>query len=117
MKLKTLVEYTVPMVAGFLIMFLVLPQYGGQLDVLVQKVAIDWELPLVAVRVIGAVALALILSIIFGLLMKVAIWVAVVFVLVAIFAPAMLKDVKIVPEEIVEKVQEIDFSKWPQKGV
>ena len=116
-KIKTWLGYIIPMAAGFLIAVYVLPNFGGNLDALVQKVAVDWELPLVAVRVILAVALAIILSFVFGLLMRLAIWVAIIFVLVAVFAPALLKDLPIVPDEIVETVKQIDFADWPKKGV
>lgn len=109
--MKKFFSYFLPIVAGAAIAFYVLPNWGGNLDVFVQKIALDWEIPIVAMRIILAVALALVLCILFGLLARIAIWFAIIVVLVAVFAPAFLKDLPIVSDEVknfvTEKVQEL----------
>lgn len=103
--------YVLPILAGAAIAFYVLPNFGGNLEIFVEKVAIDWEISILAMRIILAVALALVLCIVFGLLAKIAIWFAVIIVLVAVFAPAFLKDLPIVSDDVknfvTEKVQEL----------
>ena len=104
--MKKLFSYFIPVAAGFLILFVALPTYGGNLDIFVQKMAIDWEIPVFAMRIILSVALALILSFLFDILSKVAIWLAVIAVLLAIFAPALLSNVPVVTEEVKTMVEQ-----------
>lgn len=104
--MKKLFSYFIPVAAGFLILFLVLPNYGGNLEIFVQKMAMDWEIPVIAMRIILSVATAIILSFLFDILSKVAVWLAVVVVLAAIFAPALLSDLPIVSEEVKTTIEQ-----------
>lgn len=104
--MKKFFEYTLPILAGVAIAYFVLPQMGGNLDILLQKTALDWEIPVMAMRAIVAVALALILCFIFGLVARVAVWLAVVLILLSVFAPALLKDAPIVSEDVKNFVTE-----------
>lgn len=111
--MKKFLEYFLPMGAGFFIAFFALPSYGGELETLLLKTAIDWGLPVIVMRLIVAVALALILTFLFDILSKVAVWLAVMLILAAIFTPAMLKDVDIVPDDVknfvTEKMEELNI--------
>lgn len=113
--MRKFLEYFLPMGAGFFIMFYALPNYGGDLEVLVEKTALDWEIPLLALRIILSVALALVLCILFGLLARIALWMAIILVLAAIFAPAALQNIQIVTPEVKQiveqKIQELDIGK------
>lgn len=97
--MKTFFSVLLPIAAGATLVFLGLPIYGGNLDLLVQKMALDWEIPLVAVRIILSVASALIMTLVFQLVKKIALWLAIIVVLLMLFAPALLADIPIVGEE------------------
>ena len=87
-------------------MFFALPLYGGDLDFLVQKISQDWEVPVFAVRILLSVASALILTILFQLLKRLAIWLAVLVVLASLFAPALLSDLPGVADNAKTVVEE-----------
>lgn len=113
--MKKFFEYFLPMGAGFFIAFFALPSYGGELETLLLKTAIDWGIPVIAMRVIVATALALILTFLFSILSKVAVWLAIVLILAALFAPAMLRDIDIVPDDVKayveQKIDELNIGK------
>lgn len=104
--MKKLFSYFIPIGAGVAIMFFALPAYGGNLDILAQKMALDWEIPVFAMRAILAVVMALILTFLFDILAKVGIWLAIIAILLAVFAPAVLSNIPVVSEEVKKEVQE-----------
>ena len=104
--MKKLFSYFIPIAAGVGLLFFALPTYGGNLDIFVQKMALDWEIPVFAMRAILSVAAAIILSFVFDLLSKIAVWLAVIVVLAAVFAPALLSNVPIVTEEVKTTVEQ-----------
>lgn len=95
-----------PIAVGVALIFFALPIYGGDLDFLVQRISSDWEVPVVAVRILLSVASALVLTILFQLLKRLAIWLAVLVVLAALFAPALLSDLPGVAENAKTVVEE-----------
>ena len=109
--MKSFLSYFLPLGAGTAIMFFILPEMGGNLELFVQKMAIEWEIPIIAVRIILTIAVAIVLCFLFGILAKVALWAAIVVILVAVFAPAALKDLPIISEDeknvIIQKIEEL----------
>ncbi len=81
-----------PIAVGVALVFFALPLYGGDLGCWVLIIAQDWEVPVFAIRILLSVASALILTILFQLLKRLAIWLAVLVVLASLFAPALLSD-------------------------
>ena len=92
--------------AGVALVFLALPIYGGDLNILVQRIALDWEVPVFAIQILLSVAAALVLTILFQLLKRLAIWLAVLVVLAALFAPALLSDLPGIADEAKTVVEE-----------
>ncbi len=90
--MRKILSIVFPIAVGVALVFFALPLYGGDLDYLVQKIAQDWEVPVFAIRILLSVASALILTILFQLLKRLAIWLAVLVVLASLFAPALLSD-------------------------
>ena len=109
--MKNFFEYFLPIGAGFFIAFFALPTYGGDLETLLIKSAIDWGIPVIVIRVALAIVLALILTFLFDILSKVAIWLAIVLILAALFTPAMLQDLDVVTDDVknyvTEKMEEL----------
>lgn len=95
-----------PILAGFLLVFLALPVYGGDLNFIVERIGADWEVPVFAVRILLSVGAALVLTILFQLLKRLAIWLAILVVLAALFAPALLSDLPGVAENAKTVVEE-----------
>ena len=95
-----------PIAAGLALVFLALPIYGGDLNILVQRIALDWEVPVFAIQILLSVAAALVLTILFQLLKRLAIWLAVLVVLAALFAPALLSDLPGIADEAKTVVEE-----------
>ena len=104
--MKKFLEIFLPIAVGAGIAFYVLPYYGGNLELFVEKMALDWDLPIVGIRIILAVALALVLCLFFNLFARITIWLAVIFILLALFAPALLSGVPLISEDaktVIEK--------------
>ena len=98
--MRKILSLILPISAGVALVFFGLPLYGGNLDILVQKLALDWEIPVVAARILLSVAAALILTLLFQMVKRVALWLAIVVVMAAIFAPALLSNVPFVSDEV-----------------
>ena len=108
--MKKFLSVILPLCAGAAIAFYVLPNYGGNLEKFVEKIAVDWEISLMGMRIILTAALALVLCLLFSLLAKIATWLAIIFVLLAVFAPALLSDVPLISENM-ETVIDKEFDK------
>ena len=103
---KVFFNYLLPLGVATAIVFFILPNMGGNLEVLVEKTAIEWGMPLLVVRIIFTSLLGLILLVVTGIAVKVAVWLAVVILVVAIFAPAALGNLPIVGTDVKEYVQQ-----------
>ncbi|MBQ2659865.1 hypothetical protein IJF86_00315 [Candidatus Saccharibacteria bacterium] len=104
--MRKLFSILLPIAAGVALIFFALPIYGGNLDIFVQKMAIDWEMPVLAVRIILAVAAAIMMTVLFQLLKKIALWLAILSLFLLLFAPALLSDVPIVAEEVKTSIEQ-----------
>lgn len=104
--MRKILSVLFPILAGFLLVFLALPVYGGDLNYLVEKIGADWEVPVFAVRILLSVAAALVLTILFQLLKRLAIWLAVLAVLASLFAPALFSDLPGIAEDAKTIVEE-----------
>ena len=80
--MRKILSIVFPIAVGVALVFFALPLYGGDLD----------YLPVFAIRILLSVASALVLTILFQLLKRLAIWLAVLVVLASLFAPALLSD-------------------------
>lgn len=104
--MKKIFSIVFPIAAGVALIFAALPIYGGDLNIIVQKIALDWEVPIFAIQILLSVAAALVLTILFQLLKRLAIWLAVLVVLAALFAPALLSDLPGIADEAKTVVEE-----------
>lgn len=104
--MKKILALVFPILVGAGLVFFAIPLYGGDLDIIIQKIAIDWEMPVVMIRILLSIVAALVLTLIFGLVKRLAVWAAVIIVLASLFAPALLSDLPSITDDIKTTVEE-----------
>ena len=105
--MKKIVSLLFPILVGFLLVFISFPVYGGDLNYLIQKISIDWDIPLLAIQILCSLFLAFLLTILFNLLKKIAIWLAIIVILASFAFPSFFSNLQIMSDDTKNEIERI----------